>query len=58
MGRVITRHGHVGQHLGLLLLLQAQGKLSLAEPFFRRALEGFERTLGPITRTLVLRLTA
>ena len=29
------------------MLLQAQGKLRLAEPFFRRALEGCERTLGP-----------
>jgi hypothetical protein len=28
-------------------LLQAQGKLDLAEPFLRRALEGLERTLGP-----------
>ena len=27
-------------------LLEAQGKLSLAEPFLRRALEGSERTLG------------
>ena len=26
--------------------LQAQGKLSLAEPYFLRALEGCERTLG------------
>ena len=24
-----------------------QGKFSLAEPFFRRAVEGLERTLGP-----------
>ena len=28
------------------MLLQAQGKLDLAEPFLRRALEGRERTLG------------
>ena len=27
-------------------LLRAQGKLSLAEPYYRRALEGNERTLG------------
>ena len=28
-------------------LLEAQGKLSLAEPFLRRAREGFGRTRGP-----------
>ena len=38
------------------LLLKEQGKLSLAETHYRRALEGFERTLGrnhPNTLTLV-----
>ena len=29
------------------MLLKAQGKQSLAETFYRRALEGFERALGP-----------
>ena len=29
------------------MLLQAQGKLNEAEPLYRRALEGREKTLGP-----------
>ena len=28
------------------MMLQDQGKLSLAEPFLQRAVEGWERTLG------------
>ena len=39
MGAILS-----GSNLGILL--QAQGKLILAEPFFRRALEALERTLG------------
>ena len=40
----ITKTRSSANNLGSLL--QAQGKLSLAEPFLRRALEGYVQTLG------------
>ncbi|KAJ1637711.1 Tetratricopeptide repeat-domain-containing protein, partial [Pavlovales sp. CCMP2436] len=38
---------HWGLTIGFGRLLQAQGRLDEAEPLFRRALEGPEKTLGP-----------